>query len=134
VRTIAALLLLCCTVSAGEVEECAAIAARYGLQKEVRLDDGSRVDLMSEDMAIEVDWSEKWAEGVGQSLYYGLKTERQPGVLLLRKKGQAEASHRTFVERCKLVCQSYSIVLYEAVEGDTTVTTVYPKPAFRGVQ
>lgn len=33
--------------------------------------------------AIEVDWAKKWAEGVGQSLYYAHMTDRKPAIALI---------------------------------------------------
>ena len=56
------------------------------LEKEFRLDDGTRVDLLFPQQACEIDWANKWAEGVGQSIYYALKTRRGPLVILLAKK------------------------------------------------
>ena len=57
------------------------INEELGGQMEVVLDCGSRVDLVFEledqksfnMVACEVDWAKKWAEGIGQSIYYWLK-------------------------------------------------------------
>jgi len=46
---------------------------------EHRLHDGTRVDILTATHAIEADWSHKWAEAVGQSLYYSLITGKKPG-------------------------------------------------------
>ncbi|MDZ4185777.1 MAG: hypothetical protein U1D97_12450 [Desulfuromonadales bacterium] len=50
---------------------------------EVRLDDGTRVDCLTDEYAVEVDFAKKWAESIGQSLYYADRTGRKPGVLLI---------------------------------------------------
>jgi len=50
------------------------------------LDDGARVDCLTDDYAIEFDFAPKWAEAVGQSLYYALKTGRKPGIVLILEK------------------------------------------------
>lgn len=50
---------------------------------EVRLDDGTRVDCLTADFAVEVEFAHKWAESIGQAEYYALKTNRRPGVLLI---------------------------------------------------
>ena len=50
------------------------------------LDDGARVDCLTDKYAVEVDFGPKWAESIGQSLYYGIKTEKKPGVLLIIEK------------------------------------------------
>ena len=58
-------------------------AANGGIT-EVRLPDKARVDCLTPDYAIEVDFAEKaWKEGVGQALWYGLVTRRKPGVLVI---------------------------------------------------
>lgn len=49
------------------------------------LPDRTRVDCLTGDYAVEVDWARKWAEAIGQSLYYGASTGRQPGILLITK-------------------------------------------------
>ena len=110
---------------ANEVSEVAAIAVRYNLQNEVRLEDGTRADLISEDYAIEVDWSAKWAEGIGQALFYSEMTSKAPGVLLLRKSDQSMESHDIYVARCRRVCFQKRIALWEATEGDSKVIAVY---------
>ena len=52
-------------------------------QIEYRLDDGTRVDCLTETHAIEFDFAPKWAESIGQSLYYGAKTDKTPGIVLI---------------------------------------------------
>ena len=47
------------------------------------LKDRTRVDCLTNDYAIEVDWAKKWAEGVGQSLYYAEMTNKKPAVALI---------------------------------------------------
>ncbi len=73
------------------------------LEKEFRLDDGTRVDLLFPQQACEIDWADKWAEGVGQSVYYGLKTRRGPLVILLAKKDGWE-KYRDRVQYCGVDC------------------------------
>ena len=53
---------------------------------EYRLDDGARVDCLTDDYAIESDFVYKVYESVGQSLYYGYKTKRKPAVHIIIKK------------------------------------------------
>ena len=52
-------------------------------QMEVVLFDGTRADIVTDTFVIEVDFSEKWAESIGQSLYYAEMTNRKAGVLLV---------------------------------------------------
>ena len=82
------------------------IQKEIGGEKEYRLDDGTRVDLLFDDKACEIDWANKWAEGIGQSIYYGLKTDRPPLVILLAKKDGWE-KYRDRVEYCDIECWVY---------------------------
>ena len=50
---------------------------------EYRLNDGSRIDCLTDNYAIEIDFGRKWAEAIGQSLYYGAMSGRQPGIVLI---------------------------------------------------
>jgi len=52
-------------------------------ETEVRLDDGTRADIVTDKYAIEVDFGAKWAESIGQSLSYAIQLEKQAGVLLV---------------------------------------------------
>lgn len=49
----------------------------------VRLYDKTEVDIINDTFAIEVDFSEKWAESIGQSLFYAEMTNHKAGVLLV---------------------------------------------------
>ena len=48
--------------------------------------DGTRVDCLTKDYAIEFDFAKKWAESIGQSLYYAKMTNRVPAVVLILEK------------------------------------------------
>lgn len=52
-------------------------------REEVKLRDNTRVDCLTTDYAIEVDWAEKWYEGVTQALYYAMQTNRKAKLALL---------------------------------------------------
>jgi len=82
------------------------------LETEHRLDDGTRVDLLFPRQACEIDWADKWAEGVGQSIYYGLKTRRGPLVILLAKKDGWE-KYRDRVQYCGVDCWVYDTRIQE---------------------
>lgn len=46
------------------------------------------IDCFNERHAIEIDWGPKWAEAVGQSLYYASQTGREPGIILICNEGK----------------------------------------------
>ena len=99
---------------AGEVEECKRLAPKYGAETEVVQWDSSRVDLLNDEYAVEVDWAPKWAEAVGQSLYYSILTEKKPAIILLIKDKKAEMKH---IYRCQTVCAKHNIkLILEEVE------------------
>jgi len=54
-----------------------------GGQVEVVLPDRTRCDCITANHAIEVDFAGKWAEAIGQALYYSLQTHRRAGVALI---------------------------------------------------
>ena len=54
-----------------------------GGQVEAVMPDGTRCDCLTETHAIEFDFGPKWAEAIGQALYYGLQTGKRPGVVLI---------------------------------------------------
>ena len=52
-------------------------------RKEAVLWDMTRVDCLAKDYAIEFDFAKKWAEAVGQSLYYSKMTGKKPAIALI---------------------------------------------------
>ena len=54
-----------------------------GGQVEVVLPDRTRCDCVTETHAIEFDFGNKWAEAIGQSLYYSLQTGKRAGIVLI---------------------------------------------------
>jgi len=59
---------------------------RSGGQVEVVLPDKTRADCITETHAIEFDFGRKWAEAIGQALYYSIQTGKQPGIVLILEK------------------------------------------------
>ena len=71
------------------------------------LDDRTRVDCMTEEYAIEFDFGPKWAEAIGQSLYYAMKTGKKPGVVLI-----LEFEGEQYVKRLQVVANKYHIKVW----------------------
>lgn len=94
-----------------ETSICKRIAPKYAATDiEYRLDGGRlRVDLLTKTHAIEVDWSYKYAEGIGQALLYGMKTGKRPGLILLCKRKQTDPYH---IDCAELVCKRLGITLW----------------------
>jgi len=67
------------------------IQQELGGKREVKVQSG-RADIINDGYAIEVDFSKKWKEAIGQSIWYGLNTNLQPGIVLIRK-GKTDTYH-----------------------------------------
>ena len=52
-------------------------------RREAVLWDLTRVDCLAKDYAIEFDFAKKWAESVGQALYYSKMTGKAPAIVLI---------------------------------------------------
>lgn len=76
---------------------------------EYRLKDKTRVDCLLDDYAIEVDFAQKWAESIGQSLYYASETSRKAAVLLIMED---EKKDLKYLRRLKSVSQFHNIDIW----------------------
>jgi hypothetical protein len=72
------------------------------------LDDRTRVDCLTDDYAIEFDFAPKWAESVGQALYYSLMTGKRPGVVLIMEK-EGDGRH---LKRLNALADRYNIKVW----------------------
>lgn len=64
-----------------------------GMALEIPTPSGARADCVSETHAIEVDWSKKWAEAIGQSLHYASELNLKAGIVLVCKKALTCSGH-----------------------------------------
>lgn len=79
---------------------------------EVVQSDNTRVDCLTDTHAIEFDFGSKWAEAIGQSLYYSIKTGKQAGiVLILEKDGDTRYWERmkTVINELKLNIKTWQM-------------------------
>ena len=72
------------------------------------LDDKTRVDCLTIDYAVECDFSYKWAESVGQTLYYAIRTGKLPGVVLIMEN----IGDGKYLERLETVAKQYGIKIW----------------------
>ena len=70
--------------------------------QEYRLKDATRVDCLHEDFAVEFDFGHKWAECVGQAMFYAKETERLGICALIQKKVVSDISFARFVRRARV--------------------------------
>ena len=79
-------------------------------QIEYILPDKTRVDCLTDEYAIEFDFAKKWAESIGQSLYYAKMTNKKPAVAIIIKK----PSDRKYIDRIKKVDKNIKIFVIKS--------------------
>lgn len=79
---------------------------------EYMLPDKTRIDCLTQEYAIEFDYAKKWAESIGQSLYYAKQTGRKPAVAIILKK----ESDKKYINRIKDV--GLDITVFEICSPD----------------
>lgn len=60
------------------------IVGEIGGKTEVPVQSG-RVDILTDEYAIEVEHANKWKQSIGQAMWYGFQTNKQPGIILIIK-------------------------------------------------
>lgn len=66
---------------------------KRGGQMEYKLNDGTRIDCLLPDMAVEFDFAPKWSECIGQAVHYGTKTKRTPACVLIIENRQKDVKY-----------------------------------------
>ncbi len=84
-------------------------------QTEVSLYDKTRVDCITEDYAIEFDFANKWAESVGQALYYAFCTGKKPGIVLIIEDYRKDLK---YLMRLKIITKKYNIKVWTITPED----------------
>ena len=72
------------------------------------LKDKTRVDCLTDEYAIEVDFAKKWAESIGQSLYYAHMTGKKPAVGLIMN----DDKDKRYYKRLKTLAKQYNIKIF----------------------
>ena len=78
-------------------------------QTEFILPDKTRVDCLINEYAIEFDFASKWAEAIGQSLYYALCTNKKPGIVLIIEN---RSKDKKYLQRLLKVSNLYNIKVW----------------------
>lgn len=76
-----------------------------GGEQEVILPDRTRADCVTATHAVEVEFGKKWAESIGQALFYGLQTGKRAGIVLILEK----VDDRRYWYRLNSVIQNYKL-------------------------
>jgi len=72
--------------------------------------DRTRIDCLTDEYAIEVDFAKKWAESVGQSLYYAHMTGKKPAVGFILDDSKKDQRH---LKRLKVLANKYHITIFK---------------------
>ncbi len=80
------------------------MCSEFGGKMEYVLFDKARVDCLTNEYAIEVDFAKKWAEGIGQALYYAEITKKKPAVALI-----VGLDDEKYVNRIQTVADKFDI-------------------------
>lgn len=81
-------------------------------QIEYVLPDKTRIDCLTDEYAIEFDFAKKWAESIGQSLYYAKKTGKKPAVAIIISKPY----DYKYIQRIKDIEQDITIFEINTIE------------------
>ena len=76
---------------------------------EFRNSDGTRTDCLNAQHAVEVDYTQKWAEGLGQALFYAHLHGREPGIILVCHPDRQLKTCDTHVERAMATLSAYAL-------------------------
>lgn len=60
---------------------------------EYKLADKARIDCLTPELAVEFDFANKWAECIGQAIYYGQQTNRQAACVLIMENGEKDLKY-----------------------------------------
>ena len=76
--------------------------------------DRTRVDCLTDEYAIEVDFARKWAEAVGQSLYYAEMTGKKPAIGFIVRDNKKDKRH---LKRLEVLAKKYQIKIFKIHRG-----------------
>jgi len=107
-----------------------ALAAHLGGTAEVSVE-GGRIDVLTDTLAIEVDWPHKWHEGLGQALHYADATGKQGVVALISySQGEQNLKEKT-IRRFELVerqCEKNGIKLMVLFPNQPRLPSIDERP------
>ena len=88
---------------------------------EYSLEDRTRVDVVTAEYAIEIDFAHKWYQAIGQSLHYALQTKKDPGIVLILRSNKDEK----YIDRLIAVIQEYELPITVWQIADDTESLLY---------
>jgi hypothetical protein len=77
----------------------------YGGRTEVAMQDETRCDCLTDTHAVEFDFGDKWAESIGQALYYSLQTRKRAGIVLIIES----VKDRKYLDRVNRIIDKFDL-------------------------
>jgi hypothetical protein len=81
------------------------LCSEYNGKVEVVLVDKNRADCVTNTHAIEFDYGDKWAESIGQALYYAIYTQNRASIVMILE----EESERKYWKRLKVIINHFRL-------------------------
>lgn len=79
-----------------------ALAKQWNGRTEVRIE-GGRIDVLTDTLAIEIDWQHKWHEGLGQAIHYADATGKTGVLALISHSSGPDQMQKRSEERFNMV-------------------------------
>lgn len=98
---------------------------------EVVQDDFVRVDCVTKTHSIEFDFSSKWAESVGQSEYYALKTHKKAGIVLIMENPETD---KYYLQRVLTLAKKYKLDVWTMENLTDFDSKVYTSKGIRVIK
>lgn len=80
-----------------------------------------RADCVSETHAIEIDWADKWHEGIGQALSYATATGLAPGLILVCRQEIGRCLSHSLSAREVFAVQGVAATVWECSTDDVSL-------------
>lgn len=83
--------------------------SQFDCKMEYKLFDNTRIDCLTPTHAIEFEFANKWAEAIGQSLYYAEVSNRKAGIVLIMEDKEKE---QKYLKRLQIVAHKHKIDIW----------------------
>lgn len=100
---------------------------KQGGVMEYELPDKTRVDCLTDKYAIEFDFAPKWAECIGQAVYYGAMTNRTPACVLIMERGFLDEKYLNRLQKTAEKTGLKTFTLEPSHVRDPSLLLVYPR-------
>jgi hypothetical protein len=94
-----------------------------GMDTEVHLGSYGRADCVSETHAIEVEWADKFKEGVGQALTYSQRTTLVAGLILVCRRSESSCLNHSLAAQEVLSAYGAEAMIWECGLSDVSLST-----------